>query len=159
MHAGKPTIELVPRTCWWSNLRSVLPRSDWDQLRRAAYRSADYRCELCGGVGPTHPVEAHERWVYDDDRRIQRLDGLWALCPDCHSVKHLGRTMAVSSDGGRRALAHMATVNGWSMDDATAYAEASFEVWALRSQHEWTLDLDWLVDQGVEVPDGHERQR
>lgn len=36
------------------------------------------------------PVECHEVWDYDDDRKIQRLERRVALCPACHEVKHAG---------------------------------------------------------------------
>src|SRR3972149_12027864 len=84
------TIELVPGTTWFSNLRSILPKEDWDALRRPAYRLAGYRCEICGGRGDRYPVAAHEVWKYDVRKHIQRLIRLIALCPACHEVKHIG---------------------------------------------------------------------
>lgn len=141
------TIELVPRTTWFSNVRSAVRKSEWDRLRRAAYRAAGNRCEVCGGRGSRHPVEAHEVFAYDDIRGVQRLDRLQALCPACHGVKHIGRSMGQ----GRLApaLRHLARVNGWSRDDANVYTEVQFEVWARRSSREWEVDLDWLEGQGV----------
>jgi len=70
------TIELVPKGQWGSNLRSELSTKDWDTLRRESYHLASYKCEVCGGVGPRHPVECHEIWHYDDAYHVQRLDGL-----------------------------------------------------------------------------------
>jgi hypothetical protein len=60
-------------------------------------------------------------WDYDDGRQEQRLVRLIALCPACHEVKHLG----LAAKRGRHAasLAHLAKVNGWTTDDAEAYAE------------------------------------
>src|SRR5688500_8134041 len=45
------TVELVPRTCWFSNLRSELSQDEWDRLRRSVYERAGNRCEVCGGKG------------------------------------------------------------------------------------------------------------
>ena len=147
------TVELVPRTCWYSNLRSELPKRDWDILRKAAYAEADYHCVLCGGVGPKYPVEAHERWEYDDDRHVQTLVGIMAICQSCHQVKHFGRTQVTTPDHGKAALAHLADVNGWSLAEATEYVAASFDTWSERSQYEWELDLSWLASQGVPLPE------
>ena len=85
-------IELVPRTSWYSNVRSNVPPSQWDKLRRASYAAAGYKCEICGGKGHKHPVECHEEWDYviEDGERIQRLKKLISLCPNCHKVKHPG---------------------------------------------------------------------
>ena len=135
-------VELVPEPCWWSNVRSIVDPPVWDRLRRQVYRQARYRCEICGGRGPQHPVEAHEVWAYDDLRRIQRLERLIALCPACHEVKHLGLARVRGIE--RRALAHLARVNGWPPETVTLYTRRAFAVWEQRSEHGWNLDLGGL---------------
>ena len=86
-------------------------------------------------------------WEYDDERRVQRLLGLMALCHRCHEVKHIG----LAGVRGRReqAMRHLARVNGWSREDAELYVEAAFELWDRRSLYEWTLDISWLGRHGV----------
>ncbi len=141
---GKPpklTIELVPGTAWFSNLRSILPRRDWDSLRRPVYRFAGYRCEVCEGRGKRHPVEAHEVWMYDDKSHVQRLVRLIALCPACHEVKHIG--LAGVRGRRREATAHLRAVNGWSNRKAAAYVRGAFRDWTERTKHEWAIEVDW----------------
>ena len=147
------TIELVPQTCWYSNLRSELSRKDWDTVRRWAYREAGYVCSICGGRGPSHPVEAHEWWSYvvEDGRRVQRLDIVKAICPACHETKHMG--LANIRGRAEVAIAHLGAVNGWNEDQAWAYAEAQFDLWRERSRYDWTADLSWLPRTlGIDVP-------
>lgn len=143
------TIELVPSTCWWSNVRTLVAPGVWERLRRATAHAAGHRCEICGGRGRRHPVECHEVWEYDDTRMVQRLERLIALCPSCHEVKHFG----LAETRGRRgaALVHLARVNGWSAADAETYVEAAFEQWASRSRREWILDCTVLEAQEVHV--------
>ena len=136
------TIELVPRGQWGANLRSELPKDEWDRLRKATYKAAGYRCEICGGKGPKWPVECHERWEYNDENKVQKMIGLIALCPSCHRVKHIGRSMSIGC--GDDAVRQLMKVNGWSASDANHYIEAVFETWAKRSREDWTLDLAWL---------------
>ena len=136
------TVELVPKGQWGTNLRSELPRKDWDRLRKDCYAKAGYICEICGGKGRKHPVECHEIWHYDDETKVQRLDGLIALCPSCHQVKHIGRTMAIGK--GEQAVKHLMKVNGWSRQDVELYLEEVFETWSRRSHKKWTLNLSWL---------------
>ena len=143
------TVELVPRTCWFSNLRSELSQDEWDRLRRLVYERSGNRCEVCGGKGKAHPVECHEVWEYDDERLVQRLSGLIALCPACHEAKHMGYASTVGRAG--QARAHLARVNGWSMDDVELYLEMQFEQWSRRSNHEWSLDLSWLRQFGLDL--------
>ena len=144
------TVELVPSTSWGANLRSELPKKDWDNLRKAQYANAGYRCEICGGKGRKHPVECHETWDYNDETHIQTLTGLIALCPSCHRVKHLG--FAFVKGRGQEAIAHLMKVNGWSPEDTQHYVEAVFEEHARRSKHQGTLDLEWLRSVGVDPP-------
>lgn len=139
------TIELVPQSCWYSNVRSNVSKETWDTLRKQVYRRADYHCEICGGQGDNWPVECHEIWYYDDKRKVQRLEGLIALCPSCHEVKHIG--LAGSRGRGSAAAAHLARVNGWSERQARRYIVAAFELWEKRSGYEWALDLSWLKNK------------
>lgn len=95
------TIESIPLSLWGVNLRDKLGPVTWARVRSDCYARAGHVCEICGDVGPKHPVECHEIWEYDGERRIQKLVGFIALCPACHEVKHYGRACAV----GRAAQA------------------------------------------------------
>jgi hypothetical protein len=81
----KLTIELIPKTCFFSNVRTLLPKKYWDLLRRSSYAKAGYKCEICGESGKNqgykHEVECHEIWEYNDRLKIQKLLGLVSLCP------------------------------------------------------------------------------
>jgi hypothetical protein len=144
------TVELVPSSAWGNNLRSKLPKKDWDKIRRAQYQSASNCCEICGGKGHRHPLECHEIWAYDDVGHVQKLEGLIALCPPCHRVKHLG--FAFTQGKGDEAIHHMMRVNGWDRRRVAEYVRAAFETHAERSTYRWDLDLEWLRTVGVEVP-------
>jgi len=136
------TIELVPKTSWYNNVRALVDEPTWGRIRRQVYRQANYRCEICGGKGPEHPVECHEVWRYDDRTRVQLLVRMIALCPVCHQVKHIG--LANVKGKGAQARGHLARVNGWTLEEADAYIAEAFGVWAQRSRGSWTLDLEGL---------------
>jgi hypothetical protein len=140
----KLTIELVPRTCHFKNLRSEVTKSTWDKLRRESYQKADYVCEICGGIGPNHPVECHEIWDYDDDKHIQKLVGLISLCPSCHQVKHMG--LAQIQGKLPEAAAHFAEVNNINMNKAWREIAEAFTKYDERSEYQWKLDITWLND-------------
>lgn len=143
----KLSIELVPRTSWFKNLRQELSSGEWDVVRRECYKAAGYRCEICGGVGGKHPVECHERWSYCDKRKVQTLNGVIALCPDCHMVKHIG--LANIRGLGDKAVRHLASVNSWSIAKAERYVERQFEVHMQRSNYSWEVDMSWLENAGL----------
>ena len=149
MTVPKLSIELVPRTSFCNNLRNNLKSSDWDIVRRACYKSCNYSCEICGGKGSKHPVECHEIWEYDDDRKIQKLIRVIGLCPSCHAVKHYGLQMVRNRD--LIAKKHLKTINNWSYSECDEYIQEVFKKWEQRSRYNWILDLEYITNQGFEI--------
>jgi len=143
------SVELVPRTCWFSNVRSHIAKNEWDKLRKTSYEKANYICEICGGHGDYHIVECHEIWEYDDDRYIQILKGLISLCPSCHETKHIG----LASVHGRGAIArnHLSKINNWTNEQTEQYLRLIKKIWCERSKHEWKINLGWLENQGIYI--------
>ncbi|KAF1702949.1 HNH endonuclease signature motif containing protein [Pseudoxanthomonas kaohsiungensis] len=135
-------VELVPTSAWKSNVRSVVRPGTWDRIKRDVSTAASYRCVTCGRAGSGHPVECHEIWAYDDDRGVQALAGLAALCPDCHMVKHFG--LAVARGQSEYALRWLAQVNTWTPAQAFAHVKEAFRIHAERSRRSWRLDVGLL---------------
>ncbi|MBR2024116.1 MAG: hypothetical protein IJ996_06355 [Clostridia bacterium] len=84
----KLNFELVPDGCWYQNLRSALPQAVWDSIRKTAYAKAKGKCMIC--ERKTARLEAHERWSYDEERALQKLETVIAVCRNCHEVIHVG---------------------------------------------------------------------
>lgn len=40
-------VDLVPRSCWFTNVRYCVNPSDWDRLRNFIYSRAKFKCECC----------------------------------------------------------------------------------------------------------------
>ena len=143
MEQPKLTIEAVPSTTWYENLRHTIPAKQWDTIRKLIYKKANYRCEICGGKGERHPVEAHELWTYDDENHVQTLVGLIALCPPCHRVKHIVRTIGIGNH--QEAIEHLMVVNDWAeIEIAEKYVAESLRLFDRRSTYKWTVNMDWL---------------
>ncbi|MDX2709175.1 DUF5710 domain-containing protein, partial [Streptomyces sp. PA03-6a] len=127
-------VDLVPSSCWFTNVRSCVAQKDWDRLRRMIYHRAGNRCEACG-VGQDQAskrrLEAHERWIFDDTRRIQTLKRLICLCTDCHTVTHFG--FAQIRGLAPQARAHLIKVTGMTPGQANHHIEAAFDLWQERS--------------------------
>jgi hypothetical protein len=145
--------ELIPVGTWGANLRTLLPPSGWNRLRRWCYEQAGHKCEVCGQDGFSqnrkHAVEAHEVWEYDDIRKTQTLKGIQALCPMCHCVKHYGRSLRVGA--GRKIREHIAEVNGWEDESfVLAYEELIFHIHVLRSQFRWSVSIEEKLSEYLE---------
>lgn len=143
------TLDLVPQTCWFSNVRSVCSSAEWDTIRREVYKLANYRCQICDDIGPKHPIEAHEIWNYNDLKSVQKLKGLIGLCPNCHQVKHFGFARVQGKEA--QALNHLMKVNKLSKSEAIEYVNSEFEIWHNRSQKDWKLDIAFLEKFGIDV--------
>jgi hypothetical protein len=141
------SVELVPATAWWTNVRSNVTRAQWEKCKNVVKARSGSRCEICGGRGSRYPVDCHEIWSYDDETQVQTLVGLIALCPRCHEVKHLGRAFATGN--AQRAIEHLMTVNGWSPEFTEDYIVACFALHEARSQVQWTLNIDYLYSEGI----------
>ncbi|MFI9237481.1 hypothetical protein [Streptomyces sp. NPDC053079] len=63
-------------------------------------------------------AEAHERWVYDEARRVQTLKRLICLFTDSHTVTHFGYAPVRGLEA--QAFAHLVEVTGMSPDQAGA---------------------------------------
>ena len=147
------TIELVPASCWGQNLRDVLPPATWDRLRREVYAHASHRCVICGAGGRLH---CHEVWRYDDERHLQTLEGLVALCMLCHHVKHIGHAAVLASRGKlnyERLIAHFMRVNACDRPTFERHRAAAFAAFEERSRHEWQTDLGFTLPPAIETPE------
>jgi len=142
MNELKLTIELIPSTAWFNNLRNMVGQKKWDDIRKKCYREANYRCEICGGTGNKWPVECHEKWEFVDNKII--LKGFIALCPSCHEVKHIG----LASVRGRfkHARTHFIRVNKVKPEVADQYIEQAFQLYKERSNEQWELCIDSVYD-------------
>jgi hypothetical protein len=156
-------VDLVPSSCWFTNVRSCVSEQDWERLRRMIVSRAGQRCEVCGRAADLMTgrwLEAHERWAYDATTSVQALRRLICMCTDCHEVTHFG--LATIRGRDVEALDHFCAVTRMSRRDAELHVEAAFEAWPARSLTTWELDLGILTGAGVGVrrpPKAAERHR
>lgn len=146
--SSKPilTCELVPRSTWAKNIRTLMKPELWDIVRRKAYRAARYKCEVCSGRGPKWPVECHEKWAYHENTGKQELVKLVALCPSCHAVKHWGYSRINGKEAECRD--HLAFVNGWTKEQIDFHIEEVFQQWKALSRLRWEVDMSALTQYG-----------
>lgn len=136
------TIELVPRPCWYSNMRTNIPRSAWDKLRKQVYAQYNYHCGMCQVENVT--LHCHEIWQYDDTLHIQKLNGFNALCEMCHHCKHMGHAGILASEGKldlNKVIEHFMRVNQCSREEYDEHSKEAWSMWAERNKYTWVTDL------------------
>ncbi len=137
----KLNFELVPDSCWYSNLRTLLKPSAWDVIRKSVYAASGGRCSICGAL--LKRKEAHEQWEYDEENKIQRLKRVIAVCPLCHMTIHIGLTQLRGKED--IVSAHFMKVNGCSYAEyRKALGKANEDHLRRNKISEWQLDLKWL---------------
>ncbi len=143
MKKYKLNFEMVPEECWYSNLRSVLTPKDWDIVRKDAYARAGGRCCVCGRVAR---LEAHEKWSYNEEKALQKLEDVVALCHSCHEVVHISRTQLMGR--GAEAMEHFMKVNRCcQMEFHEALGEANAEYIKRNRIEGWVTDITWLENK------------
>lgn len=141
MKEYKLNFELVPDGCWADNLRTHLPKGVWDILRRKVYAKSGGKCEICGASA--RYLDAHEKWSYDENNRIQKLEKVMAVCRPCHEVIHINRTFLKGDEV--KASEHFMKVNGCNYAEyRRAMGEANERHRKLNEVGEWLLDVSWI---------------
>jgi hypothetical protein len=138
----KLEIELVPKSAWNSNVRSMVSGKEWDTLRFKVYEHANHNCEICGSKGKRHPVECHEVWSYDQNTSIQKLTRLIALCPTCHQVKHWGLSEILGYT--KSCIVHFKIVNSVNDHALECHLSDVWKQWEDRNLIKWTQDISLL---------------
>ncbi len=139
----KLNFELVPDGCWRSNLRTILSNEQWEFLKKYAREKANGKCCICGKK--TSVLHAHERWSYDEENAVQKLEDIISVCPDCHSVIHIGYTQIKGDE--ERAEKHFMKINECSYAEYRKALGEANDVHKRRNKiDEWKLDLTYLVN-------------
>lgn len=161
---SKINTEMIPLKMWGKNLRNVISKSNWDNLRYL-YKSTKskpdfykfthrhhydgvYQCAIC--KIKEDEFELHEVWKFNDRKRIQKLVDLIPLCNSCHMAIHIGRASQLGKD--KDAIAHIQKVNKWSKAKTLQHIKDAQKKWIKRSLHVYELDLSWFQDEFYDVP-------
>jgi hypothetical protein len=144
-------IDLIPKNCWFSNVRTSIKYRDWNRLRKYVYKRVDYKCECCNFDTKENDtrLEAHERWYYDETNKTQKLMRIIALCNLCHLSTHLG--YAHISGRGDEAINHLMKVRKFTQEEFQNHRKEAFELWRQRNTIKWSLDLSLITNNNIEL--------
>lgn len=140
----KLEIELVPETCFGTNLRARMSQKQWDKHRKEVIAKVGGVCEVCGSDRKLH---CHEKWQYDDKAHVQKLIGFGVLCAMCHYVCHFGLAEGIAARGKLdldAVIEHFCAVNDVSRKFFEGHRDMAYSTHISRSRREWTTDLgEW----------------
>ena len=91
-------------------------------------------------------MEAHEKWSYDEEKAVQKLEDVVALCHSCHEVKHISRTQLMGR--GMEAMEHFMKVNECTQMDFHAELDKANKAYFRRNRVVgWVTDISWLENK------------
>lgn len=134
--------ELVPRPLWGLSVYRALKGARWDRLRREVLEDAGRRCQPCGDTRERGMV-CHEVWEYDDPDAVATLRCFRIICPNCNFATHRGMAGNIAkTDLAEIADAHMARVNGLTVEEVHGLYRDALVIWGQRSERQWTVVID-----------------
>jgi len=142
----KLTIELIPSTAWNNNLRTLLGKEKWRNLRAKVIEAWGQNCAICGQS--TKRLDCHEVWKFQTHphthSHTQSLTDIIPLCKLCHGVKHIGLSELQASQHLRNfelLIAHYMRVNGCSREEFEKDKAQAYKLFEKRSKISWRLAL------------------
>jgi len=135
------SVEIVPPGAWFKNLRSMISRSQWNLISRYVRDRAGNRCEICDS---DQRMEAHERWIFNEETKTQKLVRLISLCKKCHLGTHFG--LAGQLGIAKEIKQHIFAVTGWTEAEFQAHRSAQP---IAKFEGNWIIDVSIVKIAGV----------
>lgn len=144
---NKLYIDLIPKFCWFTNVRYCIQSNDWNRIRKHVYERVNYKCECCGIY--TKNIEAHERWHYYKSTKTQKLMRIIALCKMCHMATHIGLTNLCGKY--KKAINHLKSVRNFTNKEVLEHEKNSYKILYERNKIEWDLDISLITNNGIKL--------
>lgn len=141
----KLNFQLVPSTCWYKNVRSIIP--NWNEVSNYIRRGC--KCSICNAIKPISELHAHEVWQYNDTDHTQHLKEIICVCEACHNSIHIG--YANTQGIGDIAIKHYKEVNNLDYETVRKDYDEAFHVWEERSKFKWTLSEHEILKRVEEL--------
>ena len=128
--------ELIPLPLWRISAYRALGRSTpWKKIRKDTLESASHKCQSCGSRKPL--LSCHDKWRYDDKKRVAKLIGFEIRCALCHLATHIGRAAAIGYE--KEAMQQLRKVNRCSNKEVELMIEIAMLDWRVRSAKKWKV--------------------
>ena len=143
-------IDMIPKVCWFKNIRNCINPRDWNLLRKKIYKRVDYKCECCGfdALKYNKSLEAHERWEFDYNTNTQKLKRIIALCKYCHLATHLGFSKKINMYSVIKN--HLKKIRNFDDIELDKHIKEAYNICNYKNKFFWKLDLSILDDNNIE---------
>ena len=128
-------VDLLPKESSIT-LKRTLEDSEYSKLRNIIVKRVAYKCEICNTECLSKDnkyLQICERFSYDMEKKIQKLERIVAMCKECfQTVRLLDKGIA---------LTRLIDINQIDKEDAKQHILDAYEIWKTRSNIKWSVDL------------------
>ena len=122
----KLKIDLKPSVYHGNTVRKNIPASLWKKIRLEVLDHCNNTCQICGysvnEKEELRKLHVHEIEEYNNGDFTVILKELSLICIDCHSLQHIGRSLAVFNKMQQeRMKQHFINVNNCDEEDFKDY--------------------------------------
>jgi hypothetical protein len=117
-------------------------------IRHYIYERVNNRCECCGRKRSKY-LEAHERWEFNEETKIQKLVRIIALCKLCHSATHYGHSKRRKNMDNINM--HIKKINNFTDEELQTHIKEAYKTWNERNKIKWELDFSIITNSGFEI--------
>ena len=146
--SNKLYIDMIPKTTYFKNVRSLFNDSDWNLIRHHIYERVNYKCECCGKKKMKY-LDAHERWEFNEETQTQKLVRIIALCKLCHAATHYGHSKRTKNI--EKINNHIKKINNYNDEELQEHINSSYALWKERNKIKWNLDFSILINSGFTI--------
>ncbi len=146
--SNKLYIDMIPKTTYFKNVRSLFNDSDWNLIRHHIYERVNYKCECCGKKKMKY-LDAHERWEFNEETQTQKLVRIIALCKLCHAATHYGHSKRTKNI--EKINNHIKKINKYNDEELQEHINNSYALWKERNKIKWNLDFSILINSGFTI--------
>jgi len=146
--SNKLYIDMIPKTTYFKNVRSLFNDSDWNLIRHHIYERVNYKCECCGKKKMKY-LDAHERWEFNEETQTQKLVRIIALCKLCHAATHYGHSKRTKNI--EKINNHIKKINNYNDEELQEHINNSYALWKERNKIKWNLDFSILINSGFTI--------
>ena len=141
-------IDMIPKTSYFKNVRTIFNSADWNLIRHHIYKRVNNRCECCG-CKRSKFLDAHERWSYNYETGIQKLERIIALCKLCHASTHYGHSK--KNKNINIINEHLKKIKNINDNELQNHIKESRDLWKERNKIKWTLDFSIITNSGFTI--------
>ena len=141
-------IDMIPKTSYFKNIRTIFTGNDWNIIRHHIYKRVNNKCECCGCYKYKY-LEAHERWSFNFETGVQKLERIIALCKLCHLSTHYG--FSKNKKVFYKINDHIKKVKKINEEELQNHIKEAYDIWKERNKINWILDYSIIINSGFKL--------